>query len=313
MTPEQLRIYNENRRRTRRPLIRADGTETTDPIDVFQQEVDEVTPYTTGLQTTVDDPDYAKNIKQELDWISNSTQYLFNAVNAGQEAYNNAQQAATDATNAYNAAQAAQSAADAAQDDATSALQDFEAQQQTLDQQQKEINANTQTGIDNATAAAAASQAAADAATAASQANSQAISALQQAGATSSATAIFNGDETHSITIKAWTQSDKDSGIATDRMITLLPCVVGGIGGGSAHSASLSVSLDGSTLYSEDTGMMSDGYSGYLAYSHAFTAGVNDGDHTYTVTMHNGGLDHAARTNMTVMATRNYSAGFVVS
>lgn len=64
-----------------------------DAIDTFQQETNEVMPYITGLQTETDDPDYAKNIKQELDWISNSTHYLFDAVDAATEANANAQEA----------------------------------------------------------------------------------------------------------------------------------------------------------------------------------------------------------------------------
>lgn len=135
MSKEALRIYNAQSLKMGRPLINDDSND----IDTFQQETEEVTPYITGLQTTVDDPDYAKNIKQELDWISNSTHYLFDAVDAAKDAYTQAQQAASDATGAYNAAQDAQTAANQAAKDALDALTAAEKADATAIQNAKDI------------------------------------------------------------------------------------------------------------------------------------------------------------------------------
>lgn len=125
MSRDALRIYNMNRRKRGLPILTDDDTDTTDAQTAFQETVDEVTPYTTGLQTNTDDEDYAKNIKNELDWISNSTQYLFNAVDAAQDTWDQAQQAAGDAADAQASANAAQQTADDAYDKALANAQDI--------------------------------------------------------------------------------------------------------------------------------------------------------------------------------------------
>ncbi|ELP3919292.1 hypothetical protein QUQ16_000192 [Escherichia coli] len=120
MTPEQLSIYNKNRIKKGLPTIYQVGdsyisTDSDDDAISDFSKYGEVTPYTTGLLTNVfnssslgkgefNTQDFEKNIKQELDNISTSTQYLFDAVDAAQEAYTNAQQAASDAAAAQSTA-----------------------------------------------------------------------------------------------------------------------------------------------------------------------------------------------------------------
>lgn len=129
MSKEALRIYNNNRRKIGLPPVKADGTTATetDAQKQFDMQVNEVTPYTTGLSTpvfnsdsiadgTFNSADFEKNLKQEFDSISANSQYLMNAVQAAQDTWDQAIQAANDAADA-------QKAADQAQDDATAALQ----------------------------------------------------------------------------------------------------------------------------------------------------------------------------------------------
>lgn len=149
MTPEQLTVYNKNRiKRGLKPIL-DNGKVADDAISDFSK-YGEVTPYTTGLLTSVfntsslakgefNTQDFEKNIKQELDNISTSTQYLFDAVDAAQEAYSNSQtaianaaDAASQAQDAANAASDAAATAQGAADDASQALIDYENQQEQI-------------------------------------------------------------------------------------------------------------------------------------------------------------------------------------
>lgn len=131
MNKEQLRIYNENRKRKGLSLYEEEG----DSPSFLVTNAD-VYPYTVGFlgTTPVTDSytieDLKTSVSKELDSISSSTQFLFDAADS-------AQQAADDAKVAYDNAQEAQAAADAAQDDATQALSDADAAMQEA------IDANT--------------------------------------------------------------------------------------------------------------------------------------------------------------------------
>ncbi|MBJ8376038.1 hypothetical protein I6M86_05695 [Citrobacter cronae] len=323
MSKEALRIYNANRRKKGLPLIQDDS-------DTFTQETEEVTPYITGLQTTTDDPDYAKNIKQELDWISNSTHYLFDAVDAAQDAYTQAQQAASDATDAYNAAQEAQTTANDAMNTAITGLQE---QQKELEDQQTQITANlnavtqAQTDATNAllqaedaagiattanetagtaiTNAATAQSAAEQTQTDAINANTQSLEALNQSALTSSVTASYDsgsgGD--HTITIvdnKEYT-----------RTISVLP-VVAIVAGTQQDSASVSMTayVNGVQVFSQSHSVHNESAS--IIFSYQFSMPPGSGNQTVRVVQSGGGYV-ISFSNVTVLATQDGSNDFIVS
>lgn len=220
LTKEQIRIYNDNAvKRGLTPI-----KDTPNNLDTFSNLYSEVLPYTTGLHApvvakqnvdgTINTDDFEKNIQDNLNDISNATQYLFNAIDAAKDGYDTAIDAATTAGDAQQTANDAQQTADEGYDAAIQAGQDALAAQTTANAAQEQVNAQvaeiaqaqtdaTQALLDASSAAgiatsagetaataitnAATAQAAAEAAqTDAINANSAAIAA--QAAATDAAT-----------------------------------------------------------------------------------------------------------------------------
>lgn len=171
----------------------------------------------------------------------------------------------------------------------------------TIDASSGELVFNgTVPGLSDAISEAEAAQKAAD------QAQTDAINALNNAALTGSITKVM-GSDGGTVTITIY-----DNKTAA-RQISLLPCIASGIGSSDQHSLSLSVALNGSTLFDKKIelgGYQMGGQAGVLVYSHSFTMNPGAGNQVYTVTMGGGGLDVKEFGNVTVLATPNTANDF---